>query len=229
MRMRAQLILLVLMIASSCMAYAFHPRHKIADLGPKVVLAEMVPQQFGDWKELPQSGGQIVNPQQSELIHRIYTETLSRVYVNGRGDSVMLTIAYGASQSDSVALHYPEICYPAQGFTLNNQELATLTTPYGDIAVKRLATRLGSRAEPITYWATLGNQVVRGAWQTKLTQMRFGFHGQIPDGLLFRVSSISPDTAAAYTLQENFVRDLLPALSASNRLKLAGLQPGAGR
>ena len=223
MARRWQFVLLALALASSAMAYGLHPRHKIADQGPKVELAAMVPQRFGDWTELPQSGAQIVNPQQTELINRIYTETLSHIYVNGAGERIMLTIAYGASQSDGVALHYPEICYPAQGFALSGQQLAQVDTAYGPIAVKRLATRLGSRAEPVTYWATLGNTVVRGAWDTKMTQMGFGFRGQIPDGLLFRVSSISEDAPAAYALQQRFVNDLMPALSAHSRLKLAGL------
>lgn len=221
--MRKQLLVLAMMLASSGLAAALHPRHRIADQGPKVDLNAMVPVQFASWKELPQANAQIINPEQTEMIHKIYTETLSRTYVNPQGEGIMLTIAYGASQSDGVGLHYPEICYPAQGFALMSQQPVELATPFGPIAAKQLFTRLGNRSEPVTYWATMGNKVVRGSMQTKLTQLKFGFQGDIPDGLLFRVSSITDDPDAGYRLQQRFVQELLPAISAQARLKLAGL------
>ena len=33
-------------------------------------------------------------------------------------------------------------------------------TPFDPIAVRRLKTRMGARYEPVTYWLTMGNQVV---------------------------------------------------------------------
>ena len=33
-----------------------------------------------------------------------------------RGRQIMLSIAYGEDQRDGMKLHYPEVCYPAQGF-----------------------------------------------------------------------------------------------------------------
>ncbi|MRW93032.1 EpsI family protein [Duganella sp. FT80W] len=227
--MRKQVLLLVLMLSASGLAEALYPRHKISEQGPKVELETMLPKQFGNWKVLPNSGAQIVNPQTEELIHRIYTQTLSRTYVNPRGEGVMLTVAYGADQSDGLALHYPENCYPAQGFALVSSDKASLNTGYGEIAVKHVFARLGSRSEPVTYWATLGNTVVRGAIQTKLTQLSYGFQGQIPDGLLFRVSSLNESPESGYQLQAQFVQDLMAAVTPHNRLKLAGLQGASGK
>lgn len=229
MVIRKQLLLLVLMLSASGLATALYPRHKIAEQGPKVELESMLPTAFGGWKEMPRSGAQIVNPQQNELINRIYTQTLSRTYVNARGEGIMMTVAYGADQSDGVALHYPENCYPAQGFVLLDKENAQLSTSYGDIPVRHVFARMGSRNEPITYWATLGHKVVRGSMQTKLTQLSYGFQGQIPDGLLFRVSSIDENQANGYQLQARFVQDLMAALSPQNRLKLAGLERSGGK
>lgn len=216
-------LLLALMLAASGLAVALRPTHKIADQGPKVDLEIMVPRSFGDWQELKQSSGQIINPQQTELLSKLYSQTLSRTYVNPEGATIMLSIAYGANQSDGVALHYPEVCYPSQGFQLLAIENALLTTDYGTIRVKRLMTALSNRSEPVTYWSILGNQVVQGGLDTKLTQLKYGFNGQIPDGLIFRISSITPDAKAGYETQARFTRDLMVALPASSRLKLAGL------
>ena len=135
----------------------------------------------------------------------------------------MLSIAYGVSQSDGVALHYPEICYPSQGFQLISSTPALLSTAHGDIPGKQLMARLGNRSEPVTYWSTLGDKVVQGGIKTKLAQLDYGFKGFIPDGLIFRVSSINMDANKGHEEQAAFVRDLMNALPASSRLRLAGL------
>jgi len=217
------IVMAVLMLLAAGVAMAIHPTHRIADDGPAVILENMIPMQFGDWKDEPQQNGHIVNPQVKEKLDRIYTATLSRTYVNSTGDRIMLSIAYGADQSDAKQLHYPEVCYPAQGFQLMSNQVGELKTDFGNIPVRRLYTVLGMRAEPLTYWTTVGNKAVLGSKQTKLEQLRYGFRGKIPDGLLFRVSSITSDADAGYAVQQAFVRALITALPQQDRAKLAGL------
>jgi EpsI family protein len=216
-------LLLVLMMTASGLAWTLTPTHRIADDGQKVDLETMIPKQFGKWREETQRRTQMVDPQQKETIAKIYSQTLMRTYTDEAGDIIMLSIAYGADQSDSKQLHYPDVCYPAQGFQVFSTQLGVVKTDFGDIRVKRLLTSLGSRTEPLTYWSTVGNKVVVGSNETKLEQLKYGFCGQIPDGLLFRVSSIERDPKVAYSMQENFVRELIAFLPANNRLKLAGL------
>ena len=215
--------LIALMVAASLLAIVFHPTHRIADDGPPMNLETMIPKQFGDWQEVTQQTAQIINPQQKEMIDKLYSQTISRTYVNAKGEVIMLTIAYGADQSDAKQLHYPEVCYPAQGFQVVSNQVGTLKTDFGTIKVRRLLTVLGSRNEPLTYWTTVGDQVVVGGKETKLAQLRYGFKGQIPDGLLFRVSSITQVVETGYATQQNFVRALVTTISAKDRLKLAGL------
>jgi EpsI family protein len=218
-----QWTLLAVMLVSALIAHALKPTQMLANQRGKVDLEQLLPSQFGGWTELKQSSGQIVNPQQTELLKKLYTQTLSRTYVNSAGTVVMLSIAYGANQSDGVALHYPEVCYPAQGFQLEDLRPATLVTDHGTIASKQLMTRLGKRSEPVTYWSTLGDQVVLGGLNTKLAQLKYGFDGVIPDGLIFRVSTIDIDMALGHANQAVFVKDLMSALPAPTRLRLAGL------
>jgi EpsI family protein len=216
------IIMLTLMLIAASLAWALRPTVLIADLRPKVDLESLIPKQFGDWRELRQSNAQIINPQQAEMLTKLYSQTLSRTYVNSIGDTVMLSIAYGANQSDAVQLHYPEVCYPAQGFQVQTNIKGTLLTSEGPISVRRLTTTLGQRSEPVTYWTTIGDQVVTGGLGTKFAQMRYGFHGQIPDGLLFRVSSITRDAKAGHAIQQAFAAQLVSAVRPEDRIRLIG-------
>ena len=219
---RKSLLLLVLMLATAVLAIVLRPSARITDERPPIDLKNLIPAQFGDWHEDPQSAAYVVNPQQKELIDRIYNQTLSRTYINAKGYRVMLSIAYGGDQSDSMQVHKPEVCYPAQGFELLNTTAAALASPFGPLAVKQIDTRLGQRREPITYWITVGDQIVQSAIDKKLVEMRFRFTGKIPDGLLFRVSSIDPEIARAYAIHASFINQLLAAVTPEQRLRLAG-------
>ena len=134
----------------------------------------------------------------------------------------MLSIAYGGDQSDAMQLHKPEVCYPAQGFQIIKQEKGGLDIKDDVIPVKRLLAVQGNRIEPITYWTTVGDEVAVDGWKWKLAQMKYALSGTIPDGLIFRVSSIQPDESAAFELQTRFVVDLLNALDAPGRIRLVG-------
>jgi EpsI family protein len=221
--LRRNQILMVLMIAASVLALALVPAHRIADDGKKFDLESMIPKKFGGWTELPEQRHQIINPELQQSMERIYSQTLLRTYYNQAGEQIMLSIAYGADQSDVKSLHYPEVCYPAQGFQVLSREPGEIKTEYGNIRVKRVLTMKGNRTEPLTYWSTVGNVVVRGNKETKLEQLRYGLHGDIPDGLLFRVSSIKQDAEAGYAIQQDFVRELLASIPEADRLRLAGL------
>ena len=215
-------MLLASMVAASGLAWALKPTVKVADSGPKVNLETLIPKTFGDWREVPFGGGQIVDPEQKVLIDKIYNQTLTRAYVNARGYLVMLSIAYGSDQSDSLQLHKPEVCYPAQGFQLLEKRAGSLTLPSGNIPATRLLTTLGTRSEPVTYWILIGDRVVTGSVQKKLVEMSYGLKGKIPDGMLVRMSSIDREQARAYDMQQLFAEQMLSALGPAERLRLVG-------
>ena len=82
---------------------------------------------------------------------------------------------------------------------------------------------MGPRQEPVTYWFTLGDSVVLGWAQQKLAGLRYGLTGSIPDGMLFRVSSIDPNQTRANLMQDVFVNQLLQAVAPAERKRLIGL------
>ena len=222
---RKALVLVALMCGASIAGIVARPNAKAADRGSVISLEAMVPKQFGAWRVVVDSGAQVVNPQTKELLDKLYSQVLSRTYVDDKGYRIMLSMAYGDDQRGGLQAHRPEVCYPAQGFKLGKVEDGALATPYGNIEVRRLSTSLSTRTEPVTYWLTVGDQVVKSTIEKRLAEIRLGLTGQIPDGLLFRVSSIDGDQKRAFAMQQKFAADMLAAVPPSVRRQLSGLTP----
>jgi len=220
---RVAIIIACLMVAASVGSIVARPSKKLTDELPPSPLAVIVPGQFGDWRERSQSFVQVVNPQTQRLLERLYSEILNRIYVNGEGYRIMLSIAYGSDQRGELQAHKPESCYPSQGFTLHKNKPGELVTAHGSIKVRRLYATLQERQEPVTYWFTVGGKTVESRTQKRLVDLRYGLTGRIPDGMLFRVSSIDADLDRAYRLQDHFVNQLLDSLPPAERRRLSGL------
>lgn len=218
------LLAAVLMVASVFVSAALTPTVRLAEqLGP-LDLEDAVPREFGGWKVDTLLPAAIVNPQQQAVLGRIYSQTLSRTYVDPQGRRVMLSIAYGEDQRDAMGVHKPEVCYPAQGFQLRSR--ATAEVPIGEhrLPVTRLETDFADRRfEPVTYWIVLAGEVVPSDSSKKLMEMKYGLNGVIPDGLIFRVSSIDRNSATAYAVQDQFLRDLLASMPPTTRKRLTGI------
>lgn len=222
-RQRIAVVATVLMVGAAVLGVLMRPKPRDASLPPAIVLETAVPKNFGGWRELPSAVIQVINPQTQELLDKLYSQTLSRTYVNAQGYRVMLSLAYGDDQRGGLQAHMPEVCYPAQGFALTGVADHKITTPWGIIPAKRVLTTLGQRHEPITYWFAMGDKAVGSNWEKRLIEIRFGLTGQVPDGLLFRVSSIDPNPDAAFVQQQAFVESLLQALPPERRMQLTGL------
>jgi len=220
---RIAFVIAALMFAASVGAMVARPTKKLAEDLPTISLEAMIPKQFGDWRDEPSRVIEVVNPETQALLDKLYTEILSRTYVNSSGYRIMLSLAYGSDQRGSLQAHKPEVCYPAQGFKLEKDEPGRLVTPFGEIPVRRLFAHLGPRHEPVTYWFSVGGEAVQGSTQKRLTDLRYFLTGRIPDGLLFRVSSIDRDPARAHQMQDQFTNELLQATSPADRKRLSGL------
>jgi EpsI family protein len=213
----------LLMIFASASAAYLKPTKKLADSMPAVNLEKMIPTQFGEWHLDPVVLEQIISPERKVLLAKLYAQTLTRSYLDSHGTRIMLSIAYGGDQSDEMQVHRPEICYTAQGFQVERDVLDTLFTKFGSLPIERLIAVQGIRNEPITYWITVGDQAVAlKGLQQKLTQLRYGLTGKVPDGMLVRVSSISADDKDAYRIQDDFVREMLASMSKEDRTRIAG-------
>jgi EpsI family protein len=219
--LRKPILLGLLMVAAAGLTIAATPTVRMADDDPKIDLEKVIPERFGEWQIDPSIVPVAVAADVQARLDKIYNQTLSRTYVGADGQRVMLSIAYGGDQSDAMQVHRPEVCYASQGFDVFANALGRVATDYGALPVRRLIARSGTRNEPITYWIVVGDRVATGSLEQKLAQLRYGFTGKIPDGMLVRVSSISRDSRA-YEVQDRFVRELLSAVSAEQRARIAG-------
>lgn len=219
---KVPLVLCILMLMSASLAVVATPTHRLAEKGGKVNLEAIVPTSFGGWKLDPSIIPVQVSPDVQAKLDKIYDQTLARTYVNGIGQRIMLSIAYGGDQSDAMQVHRPEICYAAQGFQIIRDGFGTLVTDYGTLPVKRLFATMGRRQEPITYWITIGDRPTYAGIRQKLTQLAYGLSGTIPDGMLVRVSSLDSNEEQAYKVQDDFVRSLLAAIDDRDRTRFTG-------
>jgi EpsI family protein len=216
-------VICLLMISAMILAIVLKPHQRMADQLPPLSLSKAIPERFAGWdidkNIVPISQSADVQAKLDEL----YSETLARTYANAKGQRIMLSIAYGADQSgDGNQVHRPEFCYTAQGFQLISNIIGNLTTQYGTLPVRRLLAVQGARNEPITYWVTVGDKATLPGIKRKLNQLAYGLTGTVPDGMLVRVSSIDSDSTNAYKLQEAFIQDLLQAIPAQDRARVAG-------
>ncbi|QOY95793.1 EpsI family protein [Massilia sp. UMI-21] len=226
-RFAISLVLGVAMAGTSALTGALTPKARVPQAHEQFSLEQMIPQRFGDWRIDPSVVPLQPDPEQQSVLEKIYDQTLSRTYVNGQGQRVMLSIAYGGDQSKALQLHLPEVCYVAQGFQMVQEDEGGLPTRFGELPVKRLVARLHERNEPITYWITIGEHAERAGIQQKLRRLAYGLSGEIPDGMLVRVSTIQANEARAYQVQDRFVAEMLGVMAPRDRARLvgAGLAP----
>jgi EpsI family protein len=215
-------LLLALMLVSATLGAKLQPTIYLADELPAIDLKTMIPTAFGDWKEMPETLIQIIDPQQKETLEKIYSETLSRTYINSNGYRIMLSIAYGKSQNKELDLHSPEVCYPAQGFMVSNSVKTAIDVLGAPVQLTRLETHLGQRFEPVSFWMSIGSTVTNNTLDRRLAEFRYAVTGRIPDGILVRVSSIDSDAPAAYAMQTRFANDLLAGISPAQRGRFMG-------
>src|ERR1700760_574767 len=121
---RRAVIASILMACAAAAGQAMVPTKRMALLRGPFKLGDIVPSTFAGWQVDARSVGGIVNPQTEALLSKLYSQMLDRIYVDAQGRRVMLSIAYGADQADDdVQLHYPEVCYPAQGFRVKSNRV----------------------------------------------------------------------------------------------------------
>lgn len=215
------LLIGVAMLAATGLAIAMKPTQKLADTDTKINLETMIPQQFGDWK-MEQAVATLVSPDVQAQIDKIYNQTLTRTYDDKRGDHIMLSIAYGGDQSDSMTVHLPEGCYRGQGFDVKRSTPEILKFDNANIPIMRLVAKKGARIEPISYWILVGDSFAHNRTDRKIAQLRYTLTGKIPEGILIRVSNINPKSEESFALHERFLQQMLAGMTPASRARLIG-------
>jgi EpsI family protein len=221
-RLARRAVILGTSMVATALAASFSRRwFESADTMPAPELGANIPHTFGRWKNL-ETAPMVINPQQQRALDKLYSEVVSRTYVDPNGYHVMLSAAYGRDQRGGLEAHKPELCYPAQGFTVH--ESLDERIPLGNVSlsVRRLRTSLSNRHEPLTYWFSAADSGNASLLSQRIQTIRSMLTGSIPDGVLIRASSIDRDSVRAWQIQDVFIKDLMLALPEPLRRRLAG-------
>ena len=144
-------------------------------------------------------------------------------YVNRTtGERVMLSIAYGATtNATACSSTTPRSATRPRASSSSATARSTCNSPAAPSPPASSETAFGrQRFEPVTYWTVIGGTAVRGGTDKSLPRCATG-SGLIPDGLLFRVSSIDRSSPNAFALQQRFADGLLSAVPTAVRGRFA--------
>lgn len=194
-----------------------------------IKLEDAVPRSFGNWVEYP--GGNVVAPTTpGSLADRLYSATVSRIFVNPNEDHppVMFLAAYGGEQSDLLQLHRPEACYPAVGFRIAQREFGLMRLAGGAaVPTVLLTAEAEDRQEDIVYWTRLGEDLPRTASEQRSDRLKAAMAGVIGDGILVRASTIRTGTTPEWPYLTDFLNELLRAIPAKARPGFIGTERAA--
>lgn len=221
MTSRRDLLIGATCVAAAGAAFALKPRRNVTLL-QGVTLAEVVPMSFGAWRS-EDIGDPLAINGPGTLSAKLYNELVVRRYSNDRGDSILLLLAYGGQQTDELQLHRPEICYPAFGYDLVENEAIQL--PVGRkvrIPARRLLAQADSQKEAVIYWSRMGEFLPSSASEQRQARLDIALDGIIPDGLLSRFSTVASSSGNAWSELEAFVPQLLAAIAPRHRGILIG-------
>jgi EpsI family protein len=211
-------------LAAAGVAFARTPRHPMMLIG-KDQLEKIVPLKVDNWTYETTSG--LVLPPPDQLARLLYDQQVARSYTSPDQLPVMLLLAYGSSQGGMLQIHRPEICYPASGFHLSETQVTSIPlAAKRDVAARSFIASGDTRVEQVLYWTRIGEMVPTSWTDQRLAVIRANLRGQIPDGLLVRLSTVSSDTAHAQETLKKFARAMLESMPLAQRHMLIG--PDAG-
>jgi hypothetical protein len=79
------------------------------------------------------------------------------------------------------------------------------------------------RNEHVTYWFTIGHDVISNRTDRFFTVLKYLFSGYIADGYLIRISTTDANSdEAAYKVHDKFANDLVAALPIATTDRLIG-------
>lgn len=202
----------------------------------EVKLESVLLPRVGAWHEVKSNLVQMsLTPEgadRSEALAATYDDTAMTSYADVDGNQIMVALAYGRVQRQEGKIHRPELCYSAQGFSVGKSETVPLTLQSGHssdaVLVHRIEANSRSRREIVSYWIRIGDLFSSSAFDTRTYLMKTGLGGQIPDGILFRVSQIVPSDLSgpaleqAYAKQERFMSTLANSLNGGAQQMLLG-------
>jgi EpsI family protein len=211
---RRKFLLGLLFCSAAGLAFWRQPSVRLDYLG-RQKLEDLVPKTIGRWKFVTASG--LVVPPEDQLSDAIYSQLLTRVYSDGANPPVMLLVAQSASQTGFLQIHRPETCYTAGGYQIS--PITPRPIPLGSkvLMANGMEASNGGNTEHVVYWTRVGNDLPRTWRDQKIATAEQNLKGIIPDAILVRISSTTPDAKAARAAIDEFTRTMLASIPPDRR------------
>lgn len=217
---RRQMLIGGALVAASAASYAMIPRRPVDLLGGGQ-LEKLIPARIGPWSFLSKSG--LVLPPRDQLVEALYDQLVTRVYAAPDRPAVMLLLAQSPAQDGVLQMHRPEFCYPAGGFTLSEGELLPIRFGDGKAISGRFMTAVSpERIEQLLYWTRVGHALPNSWTEQRLAVASANLRGEIPDGMMVRVSMVSPNREESAATLTAFAEALVGSVAPRTRLALVG-------
>jgi len=218
---RRKLLIGASFLATAAVAYAATPR-KSDNLLVHQKLEDVVPNTIGIWQK-SEAHGVIVAEVTEDAKEEGYDQLLTRVYTSGDRQPIMLLIAYGSAQGGSLQLHRPETCYPAQGFHLVDfQDFDLNFAPSSPVHARKFTAKRDERYERLMYWTRIGTHYPLNTAQEYRAIITSVLKGEVPDGILVRISTLGADIDKDDQSLAQFARSMVTALPAAGQKLLFG-------
>jgi EpsI family protein len=211
---RRKMLIGLLFAGAASVTYARQPRERVDYLGSGK-LDDLIPRTIGPWKFATTSG--LVVPPEDSLAGGLYSQLLTRVYVNEDDTPIMLLIAQSGAQTGLLQVHRPEFCYPAGGYALSPIVERTVQANGRSFPANQLTATAPGRTEQILYWTRVGDDMPPSWAKQRLVTAMDSLKGVIPDAVLVRVSTVDADSAASATRLADFVARMIDAIPANRR------------
>ena len=205
---RRHAIIGAILTGASALAYARQPEVEMPVVDAEAFDA-LVPDKFDGWS--PLSRGDVLLPPPDTLRDRLYDNLVTRVYAKPGTPPVMLLLAYNNIQDGVLQVHRPEVCYPVGGFELSETQKIGISGAGRSIPANIFTATSPRRTEQVIYFTRLGKTFPRSWTEQRISVMRANVAGNIPDGMMMRVSALGIDQETAIPILTDFSREFIDA------------------
>ena len=169
-----------------------------------------VPGRVGGWTSRKSS--EVVLPAQDDA-NELYENLETRIYEGPGLPLMMVVIAFSSTQQADIQVHRPEVCYPAAGLPVIWSKPLDIKFKSTSIAAREVLADRGGLRERVVYWVRVGDAFPITWPEQRLTMALDNLKGTVPDGVLFRISSIEEPDGDTKASIMTFITAFLDAAS----------------
>lgn len=184
------------------------------------MLDTLVPSRIGEYVQGVAQN--IVLPPPTPLGERVYAQVLSRLYEGAGVPPIMLVIAQARSDAE-IAVHRPERCYAASGYSIESLRPVPLPAPFpAGAAAVAMTARREARCEQIFYWTRVESSYPATGFALRWAMVEANLAGRSPTSMLLRLSIVDARAGLAQAALRHFHQALVATLDPARRQALLG-------